>query len=81
MEYLQAAVSTRHPPEEQFRNFLKIFLKIPKKTLLTKPCFKNDGDSRPVNFLKHNHHIKTMTFVAYMVKIISLTGTPHSHEL
>ena len=81
MEYLQATASTRYPPEELFRKFLKFFLKISKKTPLKKSCFNNDGDSRPVNVLKtQSHRVKTMTFVAYMLKIISLTGTPHSHE-
>ena len=81
MEYLQATASTRYPSEEQFRKFLNKFFKISKKTPLKKSCFNNDVDSRPVNFLKtQSHHVKTMTFVAYMLKIISLTGTPHSHE-
>ena len=81
MEYLQATASTRYPPEDLFRKFLKKFLKISEKTPLKKSCFNNDGDSRPVNFLKaQSHRLKTMTFVAYMMKIISLTGTPHSHE-
>ena len=52
-----------------------------KKTPLKKSCFNNDGDSRPVNVLKtQSHRVKTMTFVAYMLKIISLTGTPHSQK-
>ena len=75
MEYLQATASTRYPPEELCRKFLKIFKKISKKAPLKKSCFKNDGDSRPVNF-----RVKTITFVAYILKIISLTGTTHSHE-
>ena len=52
-----------------------------KKTPLKKSCFNNDEDSRPVNVLKtQSHRVKTMTFVAYVLKIISLIGTPHSHE-
>ena len=27
-----------------------------------------------------SYRVKTMTYVAYMLKIISLVGTPHSHE-
>ena len=81
MEYLQATASTRYPPEELFRKCLNFFKKISKKTPLKKSCFNNYGDSRPVNVLKiQSHRVKTMTFVAYMLKIISLTGTPHSHE-
>ena len=81
MEYLRATASTRYPPEELFRKFLKNLLKISRKTPLKKSCFNNNGGSRPVNFLKaQSHRVKTMTFVAYMLKIISLTGTPHSHE-
>ena len=81
MEYLRATASTRYSPEELFRKFLKFFLKISKKTPLKKSCFNNDEDSRPVNVLKtQSHRVKTMTFVAYVLKIISLTGTPHSHE-
>ena len=81
MEYLQATASTRYPTEELYRKFLKFLKKIFKKTPLKKSCFNNDGDSRPVNVLKtQSHRVKTMTFVAYVLKIISLTGTPHSHE-
>ena len=77
MEYLQATASTKYPPEELFRKFLKFFKKISKKTPLKKSCFNNDGDTRPVNVLKtQSDRVKSMTFVAY----ISLTGTPHSHE-
>ena len=82
MEYLQAIASTRYPPEDLFKKFLKKFFKISEKTPLKKSCFDNDGDSRPVNFLKaRSHRLKTMTFVAYMMKIISLTGTSHGREI
>ena len=81
MEYFQTTASTRHSPEELFRKFLKKFLKISDKTPLKKSCFNNEGNSRSVNLLKtQSYRVKTMTFVAYMPKIISLTGTPHSHE-
>ena len=81
MEYLQATASTRYPPEELFRKFLNFFFKTSKKTLLKKSCVNNDRHSRPVNILKtQSRPVKTMTFVAYMLKIISLIGTPHSHE-
>ena len=81
MEYLWTNASARYPPEELFRKFLKIFCKVSKKSPVIKPCFNNDGDSRPGNFLKtQSYRVKTMTYVAYMLKIMSLTGTPHSHE-
>ena len=70
MEYIHATASTRCPPKELFRKFLTIFLKISKKTPLKKSCFENDGNSRPVNFLKtQSHRVKTVTFVACMLKI------------
>ena len=57
------------------------FWKIPKKPPLKKSCFDNVGDSTPETLLKHNFTaLKQVTYVAYMQKIISLTGTPHSHE-
>ena len=81
MEYLQTTASTGYPPEELFRKFLNFFFKTSKKTPLKKSCVNNDGDSRPVNVLKtQSRRVKTMIFVAYMLKIISLIGTPHSHE-
>ena len=81
MEYYRTTASARYPPGELLRKFLKNVWKMSKKTPLKKSCFNNDEDSRPVNVLKtQSHRVKTMTFVAYMLKIISLTGTPHSHE-
>ena len=51
------------------------------KTALKKSCFNNDGDSRPETLLKHNLTVlKQVIYVAYKLKIISLIGTPHSHE-
>ena len=51
------------------------------KTVLKKSCFNNDGDSRPETILKHNLTVlKQVIYVAYKLKIISLIGTPHSHE-
>ena len=80
MEYLQGTASTRYPPEELFRRFLKFLKKISQKTPLKKSCFNNDGYTRPVNVLKtQSDRVETM-FVAYMLKIISLTGTPPSHK-
>ena len=77
MEYLQATASTRYPPDKLSRKFLKIFWKISKKTPLTKSCFKNDGNSRPVNFLKtQSHRDKRMTFVAYMLNINRNSSQP-----
>ena len=79
MEYLRTAASAKYPPEESYS---EKFWKILKKTPLKKSCFDNDGDSRPETLLKHNLIVlKQVTYVAYMLKIISLTGTPHSHEL
>ena len=77
IEYLQATASTRCPRKELFRKFLKSFLKISKKTLFKKSCFNNDGNSRPVNFLKtQSHRVKTMTFEAYMLKINRNSSQP-----
>ena len=68
-------------PEELFRRFWKIFQKPSKKIPLEKSCFKNDVNSRPGNLVKApSYCVKTMTYVAYMWKIILLTGTSHSHE-
>ena len=51
------------------------------KTALKKPCFNNDGGSRPETLLEHNlTMLKQVIYVAYKLKIISLIGTPHSHE-
>ena len=82
MEYLHTTASTRYPPEKLFRKFFDFFFKTSKKTPLKKSCVNNDGDSRPVNVLKtQSRRVKTVIFfVAYMLKIISLMGTPHSHE-
>ena len=77
MEYLRTNASAIYPLEELFR----IFLKNSKKTTLKKSYFNNDGDSRPETLLKHNlTMLKQVIYVAYMLKIISLTRTPHSHE-
>ena len=77
MEYLRTTASARYLPEELFRKFLKN----PKKTPLKKSCFNNDGDSRPETLSKHHLTVlKQVTYVAYMLKSVSLTGTPHSHE-
>ena len=73
--------SSNRYPEELFRKILKKFWKISKKTPLKRSCFNNDGDSRPLNLLKtQSYSVKTMTFVAYMLNINSLTGIPHSPE-
>ena len=48
---------------------------------MKKSCFNDNVDSRPGNFLKtQSYRVKIMIYVAYMLKIISLTGTPQSHE-
>ena len=81
MEYLRKTASAIYRPEELFRKFLKTFLKTSKKTPLKKTCFNNDEDSSSGNFLKTQwYRVKTMTYVACMLKIISLTRTPYSHE-
>ena len=81
IKYLQTTGSIRYPPEELFRTFLKLFWKTSNKTPLKESCFNNDEDSRPGNFLKtQSYRVKTMTYAAYMLKIISLTGTVYNHE-
>ena len=68
-------------PDILLKRYSENAQKIAKKTPLKKSCFNNDGDSRPENVLKHNLTVlEQMNYVAYMLKIISLTGTPHSHE-
>ena len=63
------------------KSYSEYFWKTPKKTTLKKSYFNNDGDSRPETLLKHNFTmLKQVIYVAYMLKIISLTRTPHSHE-
>ena len=45
------------------------------------PCFNDDGGSRPEILLKHNLTVlKQVIYLAYMLKIISLTVTSHSNE-
>ena len=45
------------------------------------PCFNDDGGSKPEILLKHNLTVlKQVIYVAYMLKIISLTVTSHSNE-
>ena len=81
MEHLRTAVSVRYPLEELFRTSLKFFWKTSKKTPLKRSCFNNDEDCRPGNFLKtQSSRINTMIYVAYMLKIISFTGTTYSHK-
>ena len=66
-------------PDILLKSYSEMFWKIPKKIPLKKSCFHNDGGSRPETLLKHNHTVlKQVTYVIYMLQIISLTGTPHS---
>ena len=71
-------------PDILVKSYSELFWKIPKKKPLKKSCFHNDGGSRPETFLKHNHTVlKQVTYVTYMLQIISLTGTIHQpiHQL
>ena len=76
MEYRRMIVLT-----DILKNYSEKFWKISKKTPLKRSGFNNDGDSRPLNLLEtQSYSVKTMTFVAYMLNINSLTGIPHSPE-
>ena len=78
MEYLQTTASARYPPEELFQKRTK--RRFPWKPL-KKSCFNNDRDLRPKTLSKHNLNVlKQVTYITYMLKIISLTGTHHSDK-
>ena len=82
MEYIKTTASVRYPLEKLCRTFLKLFWKTFEKTPLKKSFFNNDEDSRPRNFPKtQSCLLNRVTYVAYMLKIISLTGTVYSHEI
>ena len=66
-------------PDILLKRYSENFWKILKKAPLKKSCFNNDWDSRPETYY-NVVVLKQVTYVAYMLKIILLTGTPHGYE-
>ena len=69
-------------PDIPLKSYSENFLEnSQEKTPLKMSCFNNHGDSRPKTLLKRNLTVlKQVTYGAYVLKIFSLAGTPHSRK-